>query len=154
MEKFLDLFLSQRMNSLEGESLKVSLEQAIAEEKRCIDQFKIQIDYCKKQIKILDESLASGRVSCDLAIKKNAFEKEQVILNVAAQCQLCSFEIKEKQCQLYFEKDKHQRARLSAEAYVMMYERCNDMQQLTGKEFQVLLKQLLFQSDLEKTECA
>ena len=148
MGEFLDLFLEQMMESSNGEELKAALESTIAEEKLCLEQFKIQIEHCRKQIKAIDKLMASGKTSHDLMVKKTAFEEEQIILNVAAQCQLCSFETKEKQYQLYFEKDEHQRARLAAEACVMMYERCDDLQQLTGKEFQGLLEQFLGQADL------
>ena len=150
----MDVFLEQRMDSSDGEELKAALEATIAEEKLCLEQFKIQINHCRKQIKAIDKLLATGKASHDLTVKKKVFEEEQIILNVAAQCQLCSFETKGKQYQLYFEKDEYQRARLAAEACVMMYERCDDLQQLTGKQFHGLLERLLIQSDLERVRTA
>ena len=144
-----EYFLERKMDSADGEELKKALERTIAEEKLCLEQFKIQINHCKKQINAINKMLASGRSTQDLVMKKKAFEDEKTILNVAAQCQLCSFETKEKQYQLYFEKDEHQRARLAAEAAVLMYERCDDFQQLTGKQFQELAERLLAPSDME-----
>lgn len=147
MDDYTSFFLGQRMDSVDGEELKKALERTISEEKLCLEQFKIQISHCKNQISAINKALSSGRGSQDLVIKKKAFEEEKTILNVAAQCQLCSFETKEKQYQLYFEKDEHQRARLAAEAAVLMYERCDDFQQLTGKKFQELAEKLLSQQE-------
>lgn len=150
MGDFIDLFLERRMDSEDGKELKLALESKIAEEKLCLDQFKIQINHCKKQIVAINKSLANGRDSQDLMIKKKAFEEDLMILNVAAQCQLCSFETKEKQYQLYFEKDEYQRSRLAAEAYVLIYERCDDLQHLTGKIFQDVAALLLNEQEMEK----
>ena len=122
MGDYTEYFLKSKMDSAEGEELKAALEATIAEEKLCLDQFKFQINYCKKQISSINKDLTTGRGTHDMVIKRNAFEENQTILNVAAQCQLCSFETKEKQYQSYFEKDEHQRARLAAEASVLMYE--------------------------------
>lgn len=144
-----EFFLESKMDSAEGEELKAALEKTIAEEKLCLEQFKFQINYCKKQILAINKILATGRGTHDIVIKRKAFEENQTILNVAAQCQLCSFETKEKQKQIYFEKDEHQRARLAAEASVLMYERCDDFLQLTGKQFQELAERLLSPSDME-----
>lgn len=149
MSDYTEYFLEGKMDSSEGEELKAALEATIAEEKLCLEQFKFQINHCIKQINIINKVISAGKGSHDLVMKKKAFEEEKTILNVAAQCQLCSFETKEKQKQLYFEKDEHQRARLAAEASVLMYERCDDFQQLTGKQFQELAERLLAPSDIE-----
>lgn len=149
-----DFILGKLMESVQGEELQKALKATIEDEKQCLEQFKILLSHCKTQIDAIIIIEASGKSTHDLLKKKRAFEEEQIIVNVAAQCQLCSFETKEKQLQLYFEKDEHQRARLAVEASVIMYERCDDLQQLTGKQFQEISQRLLSESELGNLRAA
>ena len=149
-KKYLDLFLEQRMNSVDGEEIKSKLEAAIDEEKKCLDSFKFQIDYCQKQIASINKIFASKGCSHDLIVKKRAFEEYKAILNVAAQIQECSYETKGIQKILYFVKNESSRERVAIDAAEMMYEWCNDLKELTGKEYQEISQRLLSEDDLRK----
>ena len=47
MKKYLDFFLEQRMNSVDGEEIKGALEAVSIEEKNCLELFKVQIRHCQ-----------------------------------------------------------------------------------------------------------
>lgn len=91
-----EFFLGKQMESVKGEELKKALETTITEEKKNLEQFKSLLSHCKTQIDAINRIQSSGSAPHDLLKKKKAFEGEQIIVNVAAQCQLCSFETKEK----------------------------------------------------------
>lgn len=55
---------------------------------------------------------------------------------------------------MYFEKNESSKERLVVEASVMMYEWCNDLQEMTGKKFQDIASKLLSAADLAKTRIA
>lgn len=150
----LKFWMEIKMASAEGENLKKALDATIAEEKLCLEEFKKQINHCDQQLKVIDKLSKTRELPSDLMLKKKAFEDEKLILNVAALSQQCSIETKEKQKQLYFETDEHQRARLSTEASVLMFEWSDDLYELTGKKFQELAQQLLSETDLEVTRKA
>ena len=136
------------MNSSDGKDLKEALISTITEEKLCLEQFKNQLNFCKEQIVTINQIKTSGRFIENLEFKKKAFEEHQTILNVAARCQQCSLETKEKQLELYFENDDHQRARLAAELSVLIYEHCDDFLQMTAKQFQDMADRLLTEPDM------
>ena len=68
--------------------------------------------------------------------QKRAFEEQEFVLNVTAQIQQCSYETKGIQKLLYFEKNESSKERIAVEASVMMYEWCEDLNELTGKKYQ------------------
>lgn len=147
-KSFFDLFLEYHMKSLEGKKIKFALDKTIAEEKQCIELFKLQINHCKQQIENLNKLIASRGASTDILKKKSAFEDELHILNVAALTQRCNIETKGLQKLLYFEENEASKERIAVDANLTMYEWCDDFNDLTGKKFQQLAQRLLLDVDL------
>ena len=133
MNNYLDYFLEQRMNSVDGEEIKGALETVSIEEKNCLELFKVQIRHCQQQLALIGERIAAGWHTHELMTQKRAFEEQEFVLNVAAQIQQCSYETKGIQKLLYFEKNESSRERIAVDASVMMYEWCEDLNELTGK---------------------
>ena len=154
MKNYLDYFLEQRMNSVDGEEIKGTLEAISIDEKMCLDQFKNMIEHCLQQIALIDERIAKGWHTHNLMVKKRAFEEQELVLNVAAQIQQCSYETKGIQKLLYFEKNESSRERIAVDASVMMYEWCEDLNELTGKKYQDIAQRLLSQAALAKNRIA
>ena len=154
MNNYLDYFLEQRMNSADGEEIKGALEAISIEEKKCLELFKIQISHCQQQLALIGERITEGWHTHELMVKKRAFEEQEYVLNVAAQIQQCSYETKGIQKLLYFEKNESSRERIAVDASVMMYEWCEDLNELTGKKFQDIAKRLLSEAALAKTRIA
>lgn len=148
------MFLEQRMDSVDGDELRCALEAIVKEEKVNLELFRLQINHCRNQISIINSKIASGNPTHYLMTNKRAFEEQVFILNVAAQAQQCSYETKGLQKVLYFEKNKSSKERLVVEASVMMYEWCNDLQEMTGKKYQDIAAKLLSPADLAKTRIA
>ena len=151
MNNYLDYFLEQRMNSADGEEIKGALEAISIEEKKCLELFKIQISHCQQQLALIGERITAGWHTHELMVKKRAFEEQEYVLNVAAQIQQCSYETKGIQKLLYFEKNESSRERIAVDASVMMYEWCEDLNELTGKKYQDIAKRLLSEAALAKT---
>ena len=154
MEKYLDCFLEQRMDSADGVELKKALETTIEEEKKCLEQFELQIRICEIKLAEINSKIAEIGQTHTLMQMKRAFEEQKYIVNTAAQCQQCSFETKGLQKLLYFEKNESGRERIAVDAYVMMYEWCNDLYELTGKKFQDIASKLLTPAELARTRIA
>lgn len=154
MGKFLDIFLEQRMDSSDGEDLKTALENTIAEEKKCLEQFELQIKICRGKIAEIDERIARNGQTHTLMQMKRAFEEQEFIVNTAAQCQQCSFETKGLQKLLYFEKNESGKERIAVDAFVMMYEWCDDLLLLTAKKYQDIASKLLSSAELARTRIA
>lgn len=154
MKNYLEYFLEQRMNSSDGEKIKETLEAISLEEKKCLELFKIQIRHCQQQLALIGERIAEGWHTHDLMAKKRAFEEQEFVLNVAAQIQQCSYETKGIQKLLYFEQNESSRERIAVDADEMMYEWCEDLNELTGKKYQDIAQRLLTQDALVKTRIA
>ncbi len=154
MNNYLDYFLEQRMNSVDGEEIKGALEAVSIEEKNCLELFKVQIRHCQQQLALIGERIAAGWHTHELLTQKRAFEEQEFVLNVAAQIQQCSYETKGIQKLLYFEKNESSRERIAVDASVMMYEWCEDLNELTGKKYQDIAKRLLSEAALAKTRIA
>ena len=154
MNNYLDYFLEQRMNSVDGEEIKGALETVSIEEKNCLELFKVQIRHCQQQLALIGERIAAGWHTHELMTQKRAFEEQEFVLNVAAQIQQCSYETKGIQKLLYFEKNESSRERIAVDASVMMYEWCEDLNELTGKKYQDITKRLLSEAALAKTRIA
>lgn len=154
MGKFLEILLEQKMESPEGDELKVALENTIAEEKKCLEQFDLQIRICRDKIAEICSKISSIGQTHPLMTMKRAFEEQEYIINVAAQSQQCSYETKGIQRLLYFEKNCSSRERIAVEAYEMMYEWCEDLLQLTAKKFQDIASKLLSPAELVNTRVA
>lgn len=154
MKNYLDYFLEQRMNSADGEEIKGALEAISIEEKKCLELFKIQISHCQQQLALIGERITAGWHTHELMVKKRVFEEQEYVLNVAAQIQQCSYETKGIQKLLYFEKNESSRERIAVDASVMMYEWCEDLNELTGKKYQDIAKRLLSDAALAKTRIA
>lgn len=151
MGKYLDMYLEQRMNSSEGEEIKGALESTIAEEKKCLGQFELQIRICREKLSEINDRVSSVGPTHTLMTMKRAFEEQEFVINVAAQSQQCSYETKGIQKLLYFEKNESSRERIAIDAYVMMYEWCEDLLQLTAKKYQDIASKLLTPSELANT---
>lgn len=154
MSEYIEAFLQCKMDSLEGDELRSSLEAVLAEEKVAIELFKIQIQHCSKQIDGINTIAARKTPTHELMAKKRAFEEHKTVLNIAAQIQQCSYEVKGVQKILYFEKGDSSRERIIAEVSLMVYEWCEDLLEMTGRKFQKLAEGLLIQSDLLKFRIA
>ena len=85
MNNYLDYFLEQRMNSVDGEEIKGALETVSIEEKNCLELFKVQIRHCQQQLALIGERIAAGWHTHELMTQKRAFEEQEFVLNVAAQ---------------------------------------------------------------------
>lgn len=147
-KSLLDLFLEYRLKSPDGEEIKSALDNTIADEKQCIELFKIQINHCKQQIENINKVVSARGASRDLLNKRSAFEDEFVILNVAALAQRCNIETKGLQKLLYFEENESSKERIAVDANLTMYEWCDDFNDLTGKKFQQLAQRLMTEADL------
>ncbi len=154
MGKFLAYYLEQHFDSSEGDELRLALESTIEDEKKCLELFKFQIEECNSQLTKIEQRIAEGWHTHRLMKMKRAYEEHKITLNIAAQFELCSHETKGIQIVLYFEKNENSRERIAVSAMVMMYEWCEDLLQLTGKQYQDLSKKLLSQGDLVKTRVA
>ena len=154
MGKFLDVFLEQRMDSLDGEELKSALEATITEEKLCLEQFELQIRICRDKLAEINVRISSVGPTYKLMAMKRGFEEQEFVINVAAQSQQCSYETKGIQKMLYFEKNESSKERLAVNAYEMMYEWCDDLLQLTAKKFQDIASKLLSSAELANTRIA
>lgn len=142
------------MDSSDGAELKDVLESTIEDEKKCLEQFELQINICRNKIAGIDESISKTGAMQILMQRKRAFEEQEYIVNTAAQCQQCSFETKGLQKLLYFEKNESSRERIAVDSYEMMYEWCDDLLQLTAKKYQNLASKLLSSSELARTRIA
>lgn len=154
MGKLLDKLLEQKLNSSDGEVIKTALENTIAEEKKCLEQFELQIKICRGKIAEIDDRIARNGQTHTLMQMKRAFEEQEFIVNTAAQCQQCSFETKGLQKLLYFEKNESGKERIAVEAFVMMYEWCDDLLLLTAKKYQDIASKLLSSAELARTRIA
>lgn len=154
MKNYLDYFLERRMNSADGKKIKETLEAISIEEKNCLELFKVQIRHCQQQLALIGERIAVGWHTHELMTQKRALEEQEFVLNVAAQIQQCSYETKGIQKLLYFEKNESSKERIAVEASVMMYEWCEDLNELTGKKYQDIAQRLLSQAALAKTRIA
>lgn len=148
------MFLEQRMDSSDGEVLKAALENTISEEKKCLEQFELQIKICRGKIAEIDNRIARNGQTHILMQMKRALEEQEFIVNTAAQCQQCSFETKGLQKLLYFEKNESGRERIAVDASVMMYEWCDDLLLLTAKKYQDVASKLLSSAELARTRIA
>ena len=144
---FLEFYLGALMNSPEGDDLQNALESTIEEERLCLEVFKKQISHCLRQMYLIDMRVSEKGPSKDIMIKRRAFEEQQTILNVAGLAQQCNYETKGLQLLLYFEKNNNARTRIAIDASVMMYEWCEKLLRVSGKQFQDIAKRLLPQSD-------
>ena len=133
MNNYLDYFLEQQMNSVDGEEIKGALEAVSIEEKNCLELFKVQIRHCQQQLALIGERIAAGWHTHELMTQKRAFEEQEL---------------------LYFEKNESSRERIAVEASVMMYEWCEDLNELTGKMYQDIAQRLLSEAALAKTRIA
>lgn len=154
MGKYLDLFLEKHLESAEGAELKKALESTIEEEKRCLEQFQLQIRICRGKLTEINASITRNGQTHTLMQMKRAFEEQEFIVNTAAQCQQCSFETKGLQKLLYFEKNESSRERIAVDACEMMYEWCDDLLQLTAKKYQDIASKLLSSAELARTRMA
>lgn len=59
MNNYLDYFLEQRMNSVDGEEIKGALEAISIEEKKCLELFKIQISHSQQQLALIGERITT-----------------------------------------------------------------------------------------------
>ena len=154
MGKLLDKLLEQKLNSSDGELIKTALENTIAEEKKCLEQFELQIRICRDKLAEIDSRILSIGQTHSLMTMKRAFEEQEYIINAAAQSQQCSYETKGIQKLIYFEKNDSSRERIAVDAYEMMYEWCEDLLQLTAKKFQDIASKLLSPAELANTRIA
>lgn len=143
---FFESYLKALMDSPEGGLLRKSLENTIAEEERCLNEFKKMLSHCQGQLSLIDKSISEHGPSKVMMAKKRAFEEEQILLNVAALAQQCSFETKGYQLLLYFEKNENTQARIIVNVSIMMYEWCEKLLGVSGKQLQDIAKRLLTQN--------
>ena len=151
---FLESYLGVLMDSSEGKELQKALEDSIAEERECLKLFRVQIGHCQQQKNLIDRRISEDGPTRDNMAKRRAFEEEQTILNVAGLAQQCNFETKGLQLLLYFQKNVNIRARIAVEASVMMYEWCEKLLGVSGKQFQDMAKRLLSQSGFVRVNVA
>lgn len=142
------------MDSSDGEELKAALESTIAEGKKCLGQFELQIRICRDKLAEINDRITSTGPTHTLMTMKRAFEEQEFVINVAAQCQQCSYETKGVQKLLYFEKNESSRERIAVDACEMMYEWCEDLLQLTAKKYQDVASKLLTPAELANTRVA
>lgn len=126
------------MDSSDGKEIKTALESTIIEEKKCLEQFELQIKICREKLNGINARISSVGPTHALMTMRRAFEDQEFIINVAAQAQQCSYETKGIQKILYFEKNESARERIAVDAYEMMYEWCEDLLQLTAKNIRTL----------------
>lgn len=151
---FFEYYLKALMDSPEGGQLRKSLENTIADEERCLNEFKKMISHCQGQLSLIAKSIFENGPSKVMMAKKRAFEEEQIILNIAALAQQCSFETKGFQLLLYFEKNENTQARIIANVSVMMYEWCEKLLGLSGKQLQDIAKRLVTQNHVVQINVA
>lgn len=143
---FFESYLKALMDSPEGDELRKSLEYTIVDEKQCLDEFKNMISHCQRQLSVIDNRISEYGPTKVLMAKQRAFEEEQIILNVAALTQQCSFETKGYQLLLFFEKNENTQRQIIVNVSVMMYEWCEKLLGVSGKQLQDIAKKLVFQN--------
>lgn len=152
--KYQEYFLEKLMESSKGNRLGDVLEGTIAEEKKCLEQFELQISICRSKLKEINDRISLVGPTHSLMTMKRVFEEQECIINVAAQFQQCSYETKGIQKLLYFEKNESARERILVDAFELMHEWCEDLNQLTGKKIQDIAFKLLAPSELTRMRIA
>ena len=154
MGKYLDVYLERHFDSAEGLELKKALEFTIEDERKCLEQFELQIRICREKLSEINAIIARTGQTHTLMQMKRVFEEQEFIVNTAAQCQQCAFETKGLQKLLYFEKNDGSRERIAVDACEMMYEWCDDLLQQTAKKYQDIASKLLTPAELARTRIA
>ena len=147
---FLESYLGSLMSSPQGNRMKKALETTISDQERCLGEFRTILSHCENQLSLINRRTLTK----DLMTKKRAFEEEKIIVNVAALAQQCSYEIKGYQLLLYYEKNENSRARIITSVSLMMYEWCEKLLGVSGKELQDIAKGLLTHSDIVQINIA
>jgi len=129
------------MDSPDGKRMRKSLESVSAEESQCLGEFRIMLSHCQQLLAFLSEQAPTRGTMA----KKRAIEDEQFILNLAALAQQCSYETKGYQLLLFFEKNENKRDRIIVDVSVMMYEWCEKLLGVSGKQLQDIAKRFLNQ---------
>ncbi len=140
---FFEGYLDALMDSAEGRKLRKALEATCADEKLGLEEFKKMISHCQNQLDIIQNSISAEGPTKEILSRKRAFEEELAILNIAALTHQCDYETKGYQRLLYFEKNDSIRKQIMGNVSVMMYEWCEKLLGISGKQLQDIAKRLL-----------
>ena len=151
---YFEVHLRELMNSPEGSKLKKALEATSADEKLGLEEFKRMISHCQDQLYLIQNSIATKGPTKEIMSKKRAFEDELAILNLAALAQQCNYETKGYQLLLYFENNENIRTQIISNVSVMMYEWCEKLLGVSGRQLQDIAKRLLNQAGVVRINVA
>lgn len=140
---FLEVYLGELMDSSAGKELSETLQTTSADERLGLEEFKKMISHCQNQLSIIQNSISANGPTKEIMLRKRAFEEELVILNIAALTHQCNYETKAYQLLLYFEKNENIRAQIIGDVSVMMYEWCEKILVVSGKQLQDIAQRLL-----------
>ena len=151
---FLEVYLGELMDSSAGNELRKALEATSADERLGLEEFKKKISHCQNQLIIIQNIISAKGPTKEIMSRKRAFEEEQVILNIASLTHQCNYETKAYQLLLYFEKNENIRAQIIGDVSVMMYEWCEKLLGVSGKQLQDIAQRLLGQAGIIRINVA
>lgn len=134
---FTDIQLSQHIQSYKGIKIKESLKEKIAEEEKMLDLINSSIFHCNRQIDNYNNLKKEGKYKEASTFEKikNTFISNKSIWNIAGFITLVSIDIKTIQLGIYFAENEWHKRFYARQACVIIYESCNDILELLGKEF-------------------
>ncbi len=143
--KQIDKDLALLFKSKEGDELKKTLRDKIAEQERMLDAFKTSIMHCDSQIQLCN---ASDPIKKNEA-NKVIFEDNKRIWNISGFINLISMDIKTIQYGMYFAETEWHKRFYARHACTIMYESAKDIFELLGKEFKNLISNRINIEDFE-----
>lgn len=130
----LDNFLQQRISD-NAKELKNTLNETLQKEQDCLEQIRIGINHCKKNIAACEEQIKK----CSLVslptyeAKKTAFKDNLIIWNMPGHIQMTSIEMKEYLKRLSVEDiDEWEQRNVIKSAYTAIYETSKKLVDTTG----------------------
>ena len=130
----LDNFLQQRISD-NAKELKNTLNETLQKEQDCLEQIRISINHCKKNIAACEEQIKK----CSLAFlptyeaKKTAFKDNLTIWNMLGHIHMTSIEMKEYLKRLSVEDiDEWEQRNVIKSAYTAIYETSKKLVDTTG----------------------
>lgn len=145
-KSFYELCVEERLQSKEGDEIKLILKQKIEEGNLFIEQFRQSLQHCDNQIKAINQCMKDALTDvqkCALATKRTAFSHARMIWNFAANVQLISTEGKSIQLKLYDAGTDWEKSAVARQACNYMYEYAGNLNKMIGKDFLQLIEDLL-----------
>lgn len=130
----LDIFLQKRISD-NAEELKNTLNETLQMEQDCLEQIRLSIEHCKKNIAVCEAQIKKcGIASLPIyEAKKSAFKDNLTIWNTLGHIQMTSIEVKEYLKRLSVEDiDEWEQRTVIKSAYTAIYETSKKLIDTTG----------------------